>query len=71
VVDQGLNDNINVAVANQGSYTETFNVTVYADTTAIATQTATLAIGNSTTITFTCNTIGFDYGNIRSTLCVF
>jgi len=31
VVDQGLNLNIDVTVANEGNYTETFNVTLYAD----------------------------------------
>jgi hypothetical protein len=63
VVGQGFSAGINVTVANQGSLAETFNVTVYANTTSIATQTVTLTSGNSTTITFTWNTTGFAKGN--------
>jgi len=63
-VGQGFSASINVTVANQGSYTETFNVTAYANTTAIATFTdITLTSGNSTTLTFTWNTTDFAYGN--------
>jgi hypothetical protein len=55
---------INVTVANQGNYTETFNVTAYANTTAIQTLNVTnLPPGNSTTVTFTWNTAGFAKGN--------
>jgi hypothetical protein len=55
---------VNVTVLNQGSYTETnINVTVYANTTSIASQNVTLSSGNSMTITFTWNTTGFAYGN--------
>ena len=63
VVGQGYSLNINVTAANQGDYTETFNATLYANTTSIATQTVTLTSGNSTTITFTWNTTGFAKGN--------
>jgi len=63
VVGQGYNVSITVTVENQGDYTETFNVTVYAKTTAIVTQTVTLTSGNSKTITFTWNTTGFAKGN--------
>jgi hypothetical protein len=59
VVVQGYSLNINVTVANLGIYIETFNVTVYADTTSIASQIITLDSGNSTTLTFTWNTSGF------------
>jgi hypothetical protein len=41
---------------------ETFNVTFYANMTAIATQTITLTSENSTTITFIWNTTGFAKG---------
>jgi len=61
VVGQGYSLNINVTVANQG-YTEIFNVTLYANTTSIATQTVTLTSENSATITFTWNTAGFAKG---------
>jgi hypothetical protein len=63
VVGQGYSLNINVTVENQGDFTETFNVTVYANATSITTQTVTLTSGNSTTITFTWNTTGFAKGN--------
>jgi hypothetical protein len=53
---------INVTLANQGDFTEIFNVTVYANTTSFATQTITLTSGNSTTLTFTWNTTGFAKG---------
>jgi parallel beta-helix repeat protein len=63
VVGQGYSININVTAANQGDFTETFNVTLYANTIAITTQTVTLTIGNSATVTFTWNTTGFAKGN--------
>ena len=63
VVGQGYSLNINVTAANQGDYTEVFNITVYANTTVIQTQTLTLTSGNFTTITFTWNTSGFAKGN--------
>jgi hypothetical protein len=55
--------NIDVSVENQGDFTETFNVTLYTNTTAIETKQITLANGASTTITFTWNTNGFVKGN--------
>jgi len=63
VVGQGYSMNVNVTVANQGDYTETFNVTLYANTTEIETREITLESGASTTLTFTWNTTGFAKGN--------
>jgi len=63
VVGQGFTLPINTTVQNHGSVTETFNVTVYGNTTTIASQTVTLTSGNSTTVTFTWNTTSFAYGN--------
>jgi hypothetical protein len=63
VVGQGYSLEINVTVANQGELTETFNVTLYANTTFVALQTITLESGTSTIITFTWNTSGFAKGN--------
>jgi hypothetical protein len=63
VIGKGYSLNINVTAANQGSYTETFNVTVYANTTAIETKEVTLTSGSSTNITFSWNTTGFAYGS--------
>jgi hypothetical protein len=54
---------INVTVANQGDYTETFNVTLYVNTTTIETKQVTLTSLNSTTITVTWNATGFAKGN--------
>jgi len=63
IVGQGYTMNINVTVANQGDFTETFNITLYANTTAIQTRQATLAKKASTTLTYTWNTTGFAKGN--------
>jgi hypothetical protein len=63
VVAQDYSLNINVVVANQGDFTETFNVTAYANTTAIQTETLTLTSQSFTTLTLTWNTTGFAKGN--------
>jgi hypothetical protein len=63
VVGQGFSTSIDVTVADQGSYTETFKVTAYTNATSIGSQNVTLSSGNSTTITFTWNTTGFAKGN--------
>lgn len=63
IVFKGEMGRMNITVKNEGNYTEKFNVTAYANTTAIANQTLTIASGNSTIITFTWNTAGFAYGN--------
>jgi len=54
--------NITVIVENQGTESETFNVTTYYDTTAIETQNVVnLASGANTTLTFTWNTTSLFY----------
>jgi len=63
VVGQGFSASINVTVANQGGYTEAFNVTAYANVTAIQTETLTLTSQSSATLTFTWDTTGFTMGN--------
>jgi len=63
VVGQGYSIRINVTAENQGEITETFNATVYANTTIIETKTVTLTSGNSATITFSWNTTYFAKGN--------
>jgi hypothetical protein len=63
VICQGYTGNITVKAENQGNFTETFNVTLYANTTEIKTREITLSSGNSTTISFTWNTTGFVKGN--------
>jgi hypothetical protein len=64
VASQGYGTDIKVTVANQGDYLETFNVTVFANTTSIegSPKTVTLTNGNSTTLTFTWNTTDFARG---------
>jgi len=63
VIGKGFPLGINVTIQNQGYYSETFNVTAYANTTIISTLVnITLTSGNSTTITFTWNTTGVPYG---------
>jgi hypothetical protein len=62
-VGQNLTVRVNVTVANQGNFTETFNVTAYANSTSIASQNVTLASGNSTVVAFIWNTTGFAKGN--------
>ena len=63
IVVQGYTVVINVSVENQGAGAESFNLTVYANTTAVAFQTVTLESGNSTTVTIIWNTTGFEIGN--------
>jgi pimeloyl-ACP methyl ester carboxylesterase len=64
VVGQGYSLNVNVTPANLGGFTETFNVTVYANTTAIGTQTVfNLSSGALTTLVFTWNTTNCAIGN--------
>jgi PKD repeat protein len=63
VVFQGYVMNINVTVANLGNLNQTFSVTLYANTTAIATQTVTnMQNGTSTTLTMAWNASGFAKG---------
>ena len=63
IVGQGCTMNINVTVINQGAFAETFNLTLYANTTSIETKEITLNNNASTTVTFTWNTTGFAKGN--------
>jgi hypothetical protein len=63
VIGQGYSAKINVTVTNQGTYTETFKVTVFANATSITSQNVTLSIGNSATTTFVWNTTGVPYGS--------
>jgi hypothetical protein len=63
VVGQDYPASVDIVVKNQGNFTETFNVTLYANTTFVALQTITLESGASITIIFTWNTTGFAKGN--------
>jgi hypothetical protein len=70
VIGQGYNLEIIVTVENQGNYTETFNVTIYANATEIETREIALSSGNSILITFTWNTSSFSFGNYSITVLV-
>ena len=71
VVGQGYNGTILVEAANEGNFTETFNVAAYADLNmtivgdeiTIGIQSVTLTSQNSTTLTYTWNTTGVAKGN--------
>jgi hypothetical protein len=63
VIGKGFSDNVTVQVADNGDYAETFNVTLYANSTVIGTQQVSLNPKDQTTLTFTWNTAGFTYGN--------
>jgi hypothetical protein len=62
VIGQGYAGNISVTVADTGTADETFNLTVYGNSTPIMTQTVTLPNRTSTTITFAWNTSAFTKG---------
>ena len=63
VVGEGYTVEFNASVRNMGFFTETFNVTLYANTTILQTKTITLTERNSTSVTFVWNTTGFAKGN--------
>ena len=63
VVGQALTLKINVTVENQGTFTETFNVTCYAGNITVGKQQLTMNSGNTTTIMFIWNTTGVAKGN--------
>ncbi|UCE15645.1 MAG: hypothetical protein JSV12_07170, partial [Candidatus Bathyarchaeota archaeon] len=63
-VTAGDSVSIDAVVTNEGTETETFNVTAYYDTTAIETQTVTsLSAGDTTNLTFTWDTTNVEAGN--------
>jgi outer membrane protein assembly factor BamB len=64
IVSQNYSLNITVTATNLGEYPETFNVTVYANTTIVETRTVNnLLNGTSTVPSFVWNTTGFAKGN--------
>lgn len=62
-VGQGKNMSIYATVENQGSTSETFDVTAYCNSTPIGAQQVTLNPGENITLTFIWNTMGVPYGN--------
>ncbi|MGB9778856.1 MAG: CARDB domain-containing protein, partial [Candidatus Bathyarchaeales archaeon] len=63
VVGEGYPMNITVKVKDYGTFSEAFNVTVYANTTTLETREISLTSGASATLTFTWNTSGFTKGS--------
>jgi parallel beta-helix repeat protein len=63
LVNEGEAVNVSVTVANHGAYTETLNVTIYANSTAIASRILTLEPSNFATTSFVWNTTGYANGN--------
>ena len=64
VIGQGYTSTVSVTVTNEGDFTETFDVTVYANATIIGTQTVNnLATGTSIILNFTWDTTGLAKGN--------
>lgn len=64
VTGQGVMLHVNVTLANHGEYSETLNITVYANQTVATTlANITLANGNSIIAVLSWNTTGLAYGN--------
>jgi hypothetical protein len=63
VVGEGFSFSVNLTVENQGNKIETFNISVYANTTLINSQARFLTSGSSTVLTFEWNTAGFVKSN--------
>ena len=62
-VGQGFSLRVNVTTGNLGGFTETFNVTVYANSSAIGEQQVTLNPEENKILTFVWDTKGWDKGN--------
>jgi len=64
VVARGYSASVNVTVVNEGNFTETFNLTAYANTVAFASQdNVTLLNGTFMVFTLSLNTTGLALGN--------
>jgi parallel beta-helix repeat protein len=63
LANQGETIDVNVTVANHGSYAETLNVTLYANASTIESHILPLNQGSFATISFMWNTTGFVNGN--------
>jgi hypothetical protein len=63
IVGESFTMKLNVSVQNKGTFSETFNVTVNANSTKILDLTSTLTARESGVLTFTWNTTGFPKGN--------
>ena len=70
VVGEGFNFNVNITVSNQGEFSETLNVTIYANTTSLAMQNVTLTPRNSANLILVCNISSLAKGNYTLTAYV-
>lgn len=61
IIGQGYSTQVNATIANRGLFTETCNVTIYANSIPIASQITTLPSGESRILTLSWNTAGFAY----------
>jgi len=62
-IGQGSDLLVNVTIMNYGAYLESFNVTLYANETSVASQIINLSSGNSTISTFLWNTVDVTKSN--------
>jgi len=63
LVGEGYSTSINVTIANEGTFTETFNCTLYANSTAIDTAQVLIAGLNEATFTIVWDTTSWTLGN--------
>jgi len=70
IVGQGFTVTISVNLTNLGEQAEDFNITLYANLTAIQTETLMLNAGESTSVAFTWNTTGYPKGNYTIMACI-
>jgi len=63
IIGEGYTTSINVTIENQGDFQETFNVTLYANDTAVQTLAVTLQYKSVQNVTFTWNTTVFGRSN--------
>jgi len=63
VVGKGYGCNITVVTENYGGYAETYNITLHANGTEIATKLVTVQVSGAATVDFTWNTSNYAFGN--------
>lgn len=69
IVGEGCNSSLTVTVENDGNYTETFNVTAYANSLIIGSQLVTVDCANSSTLAFGWDATSLPKGNYTLSAC--
>jgi hypothetical protein len=69
IVGEGCNSSLTVTVENRGNYTETFNVTAYANSLIIGSQLVTISCTDSSTLAFRWNATSLPKGNYTLSAC--